>query len=778
MAERTVSVRLLALTSTYQAAMAKATASTRALAGTMAATEVTTKGINKSLSDLGFRSKVGLGLAAVGVYAVGKALMSSVNAAIEFESSFAGVRKTVEATDEELEELALGMRQLATEIPVDVNELNRIGELGGQLGIAKENLLDFTRVVALMGVTTDLTVEDAATRFAQLANITQMPQDQFDNLASAVVDLGNKSAATEPEIVEFGQRIAGAGEIAGFTEAEILGIATAIVSLGVQAEAGGTAVQKVMLKITESVALGDAKLATFAETSGMSAQTFAAMWESNPAEAFTRFVEGLGASGTDAIGILKELGLTDQRLTRAFLSLGAAGDDLRNSIETGNLAWEENNALTEEAAKRFETTESKLQLANNQIEEAKIAFGEGLAVALGDAAQGFTDVMLAEDRMMESLQSSFNLMGAWSEQVDGGTMSMDEFRTRAQDLLAGGQHSIGTLKELASAAAAVDEAMANGATVSEAFEQVLGEAADSTVELTEEQREAGATIDKVTGEIVEQITALDRLKGASGLLSIQDAVVGIRDAQLRLADSQRALNELERDGKKGTRDYRDALRDKRDAALGALKAQMGLSEAVETLREKVDAGEVSIKDAVSLVRHFGTEAGLSDRFVDGLIDKVKGLATGLDGLPRQAGTKIDLKGADAARHWVDGWAAALRGVPSVVSTTFVVTRAGGSGGVPLMHSGGRAGSAGARRVGGGLRKDEIPTILQRGEMVLSKAQIRDSRPTAPAGPMSMSGRMRIVNWKTGEAVMEGVAVSVSEAQRRDDSWGHQPALTQ
>ena len=654
MAERTVSVRLLALTSTYQAAMARAAASTRALSATMAQTEISSRRTTQALTGMGLGSKVALGATGLAAYGLAKGLMSSVNAAIDFESSFAGVRKTVDATEEEFEALEQGMRRLATEIPVSVNELNRIGELGGQLGVAKESLVDFTKTVALMGVTTDLSVEEAATSFAQFANITQMPQSQFENLGSAIVALGNAGASTEQELAEFGKRIAGAGEIAGFTEGEILGIGNAVASLGVNAEAGGTAVQKVMLKITESVALGDEKLQGFADAAGMSADEFVRTWEADPAKAFVAFTEGLGKAGTGAIGILKELGLTDQRLTRAFLSLGASGDVLRESIDLGNESFSEANALQEEAAKRFETTASKLQLANNQIEEAKIAFGEGLAVALGDTAEAFTETMLANDRMMDSLHSSFSLMGLWAGQVDGGAMSMDDFRTKVEALLGTGEHSLDTLREFASATAAIKEAMAGGATVGEAFDQVLGEAAGTTDEFGGAQSEAEGSVEGVTGAIEDQITALDRLKGASGLLGIQDAVLGIRDAQMQLSESRRALTELENDGKKGTVEYSEALQGQRQAALGALRSQLGLGEAVASLREKVETGEVSMRDAVSLVRHFGEEAGLSDRFVDGLIGKVKGLTEGLDDLPREKKPKVTVEGIDAANSAVNG----------------------------------------------------------------------------------------------------------------------------
>lgn len=305
--------------------------------------------------------------------------------AIDFESSFAGIRKTVgDATDqfgnltEVGKQLAAGMRGLSKEIPINVNELNRIGEVAGQLGIKSENIVGFTEVMAKLGVTTNLTSDQAATSLARLANITKMPQTEFERLGSTIVALGNNYATTEAEIVEFGLRIAAAGAQAKMSEADILGIGTALSSVGVEAEAGGTAVQKVILSMVKATVQGGDKLELFARTAGMSAAGFKKAFQDDAANAFTLFVEGLGAQGQKAINTLDKLGLEDQRLIRSFLALSGAGDLLRRSIETGNTAWEQNTALTREAEQRFGTTASQLTLLWNRVKDVGITFGNAL----------------------------------------------------------------------------------------------------------------------------------------------------------------------------------------------------------------------------------------------------------------------------------------------------------------------------------------------------------------------------------------------------------------
>jgi TP901 family phage tail tape measure protein len=315
-------------------------------------------------------------IAAVGI--------GAAKAAIDFESSFAGVRKTVKATEAEFAALSAGFREMAKTIPVSVNELNSIGAAAGQLGIKQENVLGFTKVMAQLAVTTNLSSQEASMSLAQLANITQMPQTEFDRLGSTVVILGNNMATTEGKIVDFGLRIAGAGQQAGLSEPQILAIGAAMASVGVEAEAGGTAVQKVLLDMLKSVVLGGENLAVFARTAQMTSAQFKEAFQKDAGGAFLAFVEGLGAQGQQAIQTMADLGLEDQRLLRSFLALSGAGDKLRVGMDLANKGWAENTALTKEAAERFKTMESRLTLLWNRVKDVGITLGFALAPAIED----------------------------------------------------------------------------------------------------------------------------------------------------------------------------------------------------------------------------------------------------------------------------------------------------------------------------------------------------------------------------------------------------------
>src|SRR5690606_7444272 len=368
MPDRSISVHIKAVVTDFQRAMGEATGS---LKGFNQQSKRTAEDYSQAMTS------VGLAASAAGL-AIAAGLGAGVKAAIDWESAFAGVIKTVDNTEAELDVLERGLRDLALEIPVSAVELAGIAEAAGQLGIETDNILKFTETMAALGVATNLTSEEAATMFARFANITQLPQQQIENLGSAVVDLGNNLATTEREIIEMGLRIAGAGSQIGLTEAEILGFAGALSSVGIEAQAGGTAISRVFIEIDKSVRTGGQRLETFARVAGMTADQFKQAYGSDAAGAIVTFIEGLrkiSDEGGNVFGVLEDLSLQDMRVRDALLRPAGAGDLFRESIERSSAAFKENTALTEEANRRYQTVESQMQLAVNAIKDMAISFG-------------------------------------------------------------------------------------------------------------------------------------------------------------------------------------------------------------------------------------------------------------------------------------------------------------------------------------------------------------------------------------------------------------------
>ena len=339
-------------------------------------------------------------LAAAGVIAALKktaeALEACVDASIEFESAMAGVAKTTDMTQAELGDMANAIQDLSTRIPATTTEIAGVAEAAGQLGIAKDDILAFSEVMVNLGVATNLSSDEAASALAKFANVVGMSADNYERLGSTIVDLGNNFATTEADIVSMATRLSSTGAIIGLTEPQIMAIATALSSVGIEAEAGGSAISKLLRQFETMVATGSDKLESFASIAGMSAAEFSQKWGEDAVGALSAFINGLGeidAAGGSSVAVLDELGITEVRLSNAVQALASSHGILDKALATADTAWQNNTALAKEAATRYETTESKLQMLSNACNNAKIAIGDKLTPAVGNLAETGTKLL-------------------------------------------------------------------------------------------------------------------------------------------------------------------------------------------------------------------------------------------------------------------------------------------------------------------------------------------------------------------------------------------------
>lgn len=315
-------------------------------------------------------------LVAIGAYA-GKT-------AIQFDTAMANVRKTTNMSNEQIEKLARSAQNLSTKQPVTAETLLNIEALGAQLGVAHDKLESFAEVTSGLDIATNMNFETAGKEMAQFANITQMSQDQFKNYGSTIVDLGNHLATTEADISAMALRLAGAGTAAKFSQADILGMSGAMSSLGIKAEAGGSAMTRIIQDISKNVANGSDVVEEYARVAGMSADQFADAWRNRPMEAMEALVEGLkrtSDSGEDMNVTLEKLGINNVRNSDTMRRLANAGDLLRNSVDRANTAWEQNTALQNEVDQRNESLASRLQVLKNKVDAVAISIGRPLADA-------------------------------------------------------------------------------------------------------------------------------------------------------------------------------------------------------------------------------------------------------------------------------------------------------------------------------------------------------------------------------------------------------------
>lgn len=343
---------------------------------------------------------------AVGGAAITGALVLSAKEAVTWQSAFAGVKKTVDGTPEQLGAVEDGLRGLARTLPSTHTEIAGVAEAAGQLGVAREDVVGFTKTMVDLGESTNLTAEDAATNIAQISNVMGTMDREgtkgVERFGSALVALGNDGASTEVEILNMAQRIAGAGASLGASEADVLALSNTLASMGVRAELGGGVATRVLLKMRTAVDEGGESVQAFADVAGTSAEEFATKFRESPMEALQLVAQGIDRTndaGGNLTATLKDMGIKGTEEMQVMLALANSGDLLTDSLELGAQAWEANSALAEEASQRYATAESRVKIAWNNIKDAAISAGSvmlpviaSMADAVADLAGWFADL--------------------------------------------------------------------------------------------------------------------------------------------------------------------------------------------------------------------------------------------------------------------------------------------------------------------------------------------------------------------------------------------------
>lgn len=472
-----------------------------------------TKGASKTakaFSVIGKGAVIGAKTASAAIGAVSTALTAAggfaIKTGIDFESAFAGVKKTVDAPKEVIEELRESLINMSKEMPQSASELAGIAEAAGQLGIETTNIESFTKTMAQLGDATNMMATEAADSLARFANITGMSQTNFDRLGSTIVALGNNLATTESEITEMGMRLAGAGHQVGMSESQIMAFSAALSSVGINAEAGGSAFSSVMAKMQLATEKGGEELQEFADVAGMSADGFKAAFEQDAAGAIISFIDGLSkceSQGKSAIGVLDNMGITEIMQRDALLRAAGASDVFTKALEIGTSAWEDNTALANEAAQRYETLESKLDMAKNSAAALGIQFKDSIDGELRNAVDIGTDSInrlsdaFTEGGLDAAVTEAGDIIADLSVRIAGSAPNMIQ---SASKLIGSFVKGISSHKgEIADAGIEIVKALAEG--IADMLPASMGKPAKEAIDILAKSLKSGG-LKKAAGDVI------------------------------------------------------------------------------------------------------------------------------------------------------------------------------------------------------------------------------------------------------------------------------------
>lgn len=323
--------------------------------------------------------------------AAGAALTASAAAAISFEDAMANVRKVLKPEDETyFDAIRQDVLNLSKALPITANEIAKVAANALQLGVSASDVSKFTETVLKLGTATDIAADEAALSIARFFNITQSSLQEVDAFGATLTHLGNNFATGEAAIMEMAARLAAAGSIAGMTTDEILALSTALSSMNLGAEAGGSAISTIIRSIGLEVSTSGDHLEAFAEQARMSAKEFSAAWEADAGSTFQTLVNGIARSvkeGDDLNVILKNLGINAIRQTDAFSRLVLGVDTYNNALSKAGEAWAEvekgeKGALNTEVENRIGTIATRWQMLVNSVTRLGVEIGDSLKPTL------------------------------------------------------------------------------------------------------------------------------------------------------------------------------------------------------------------------------------------------------------------------------------------------------------------------------------------------------------------------------------------------------------
>lgn len=561
-------------------------------------------------------------LAAAGIVAglreIYQYFMDCAQASMDFETSITGVAKTTDLTDEELAAMADAIRELSTEIPATTEEIAAVAEAAGQLGIQKDALLDFTETMVQLGTATNMTADEAATALARFANITGTGADEYGRLGATIVDLGNNFATTEKEITEMATRLASAGTLAGVSEPGILALAAAMSSVGIEAEAGGTAMTETMNAIETAVANGAETLGEFSRIAGMSAEEFSSLWQSDALSALTAFIGGLGQldeQGESTVLVLEDLGLTGVRQSNMLKSLGLAADQMSGAVELANAAWEENTALTDEASKRYQTTQSQLIMLQNSCDNMQAAIGDAYTPELKKLYAAGTDILDGVSRfirdnpaLVKALGVAAGTFGVVTGAVAASTVAINAFKV-ASATIPGLNIIMGVTAGVAALGAAVV-----------LLQEATAQEADELDTLTATSRAQYAELQELQAEYDEVCASMGDTSAEAQLLKAElDEATEAFEEQKQTAEELKTAHREVIDAHNELMASYDEKTESLDREARSSESLMDRLEELTSVEKKSGAEKEELFSVVELLNEAVPELGLAyDAYTDSL----------------------------------------------------------------------------------------------------------------------------------------------------------------
>lgn len=532
--------------------------------------------------------------------AIGYGMVDSANT---IDAAYRDMRKTVNGTEQDFENLRQAAIDFSATHVTSADQILSIQAIGGELGVATDDLKTFAETVSNLDVATDLNAEEAATALGQLDNILKdLDGDTMPNFADALVRLGNNGASTESAIADVASRIGAMGSIVGMTTPEILAWSSTIASTGQGSEAAGTAISRTMSDIETAVANGGDALDAFAEIAGMSADEFARAWTETPSEAMQAFIEGLVSveeDGGSAITTLDNLGITAVRQVQSIQGLMQMIEGLDDNLEMSRDAWNgvsdewgEAGDAAREADRKAEGFSGSLSRLQNMAQNVGAELGDALVPALDWVTDLLSDLYESFVDLDDGTKQGIIAVGAFVAAL-GPMLLLGKGIKEFFGGMADGLRKLSTFKQASKLAGGITDAarsfgMAEGAAVS--FGKVL----------------SGGL---VAGGIALAVGGISALVGA--YMEAEEHARLTERATDGLADACGKATSDMADAEEEAFDYSESIKEVTEANKDGLEALAALADEFDELNQKTGASMRRLDEAREAVQNYAGKTDLT-----------------------------------------------------------------------------------------------------------------------------------------------------------------------
>jgi TP901 family phage tail tape measure protein len=571
------------------------------------------------------------GAAVAAMTALTAALRKATAEAIQFEQAMVGVRKTADLTEGEMSRLSEKLLRVQSELGVSNTKLARIAETAGQLGIeGTDNIATFTETVALVGETTRLAADEAASQLARIAKAFDVPISKTENLASALNVLSNTTTAQVGDLADILNRVGKSAQDVNATATEVAGLGATLVDAGIEARRAGTGLRNVFLRVIQ-------RAEKVAEVMGTTKEQIVAAFEKEGIGALKRFLRVLGQMDTAArSSAIDEIFGQENALQVKTLATALA--DAESNVTRANKGFEEGSSIQAEFANSLKSVSAEWGRLLEKLNAAWTWIGQ---------------------RVTPAIESMLATINDWL----GGLEEMRRDAASTTETLSGLKEELSGISETQALFDRYQRFVEEGKTETEGFDRVVEKLSDRLPDYATKVNEAGeavgfyaTAVEKLLAAQRRQVRAQAQQKIQAQIETFRTALSNLRQAQQKSLSAQQKLSRLT--GKEAETiqellqggvsednpilsPYTDAVERLKNSQSTIRKSKETIDEVARSLRvwfditEKAPGTDAFQKDLQMLQQ----ELGVTEKNARKLIFEVQSLSESLSGKMREGASE-------------------------------------------------------------------------------------------------------------------------------------------